>query len=137
METSTTDTIRVICKRGVKRGQGVLPPGTTLDIPRAEFDAANIRSPGLYVLPGSEPDPVAEAEAAKAEQDAVKHAAKLRMLEQERLRREVESELRAELMRAGEKRAEAAKAAKAEADAQIVERAKARKARSQSAQPQV
>ncbi len=121
-----TQEISVVLLRGVRRGRTEYAAGVTLPIPQLEYDRAR---PGIYALPGDIVDPVAEAAKAKAKRDEAERAEKLRRIELERAYKAQERERLAGWLKQHQSREEAAKAAKAEAEALIAERAKAKRAR--------
>lgn len=125
----TVDTISVRCMRGVKRAGRDIPAGSLIEVSREEYEAASARSPGIYMRPCDIVDPAVEAAKAKAKQDEIERAEKLRRLEAQRAYKAQEHERLAGWIKQHQSREEAAKAAKAEAEALIAERAKAKRAR--------
>lgn len=121
--------VEVILRRGVRRDGRDIPAGSRLSIPREEYEGAVARSPGIYVIVGSEPDPAAEAAKVKAARDEIDRADKLRRLEADRARKAAERERMASWVQQNQSREEAVKAQRAEAEALVAERQKAKRAR--------
>ena len=80
-------TIKVVVapNRSLKRGGRYYEPGAELEIPQAEFSAAPA---GLYVIPGTQSDPVEVARQEKAKIDEADRADKLRRMAEDQKRRE-------------------------------------------------